>query len=191
MPGYKDEFMRAHERAKNFGLTVPDIEVRDGEHLLTQEFLRDFPHLIARNTNIQHPRDLAAQCFSINLMLREVISDHLKCPLYYTIGWVDVHGSRRLFHFDEEFVREALDGQVSTAGAVSLHAWLTLPTMEIIDPTLATSILLVNGREEGLGGVMAKFADDLTGLTLKPMLVGEDFLRRSGGLADFEFRDAG
>ena len=90
-----------------------------------------------------------------------------------------------MFHQSEEDLERLLQNGIS-GNSLSIHAWLTLPTMEILDFSLPTSFAIMHGNEEEIGGLIARHADSLTGgLKYHPMLVGEDFLRKSGGLIEF------
>lgn len=123
------------------------------------------------------------QCLSANIILRDVISDYLKCHVYYTIGWIDDFTEKGMFKFDDNFIQEHLNARIRTSSSINIHAWLTLPTMEVIDATVVTSIAQVKGLKDGLGGVLANYADDHVGFHFKPMLIGEDFLFKSGAFA--------
>jgi hypothetical protein len=67
---------------------------------------------------------------------------------------------------------------------MNVHAWLTLPSMEIIDATLATTMAIAQGRPEQGGGVVMGHADGFTGFAYRPMLVGADSLQRAGLLVE-------
>lgn len=69
---------------------------------------------------------------------------------------------------------------------LSIHAWLTLPTCEIMDFTIQTTSAVINKAKKGLGGVYAGHADHLLeNVRYRPMLLGEDYLRRIGALLEF------
>lgn len=186
MSTYLDRFIEAEHRTKALSLDLPTIELDEKRSYITQDFLERFPYLILQNTGIRKPSDLSAQCFSVNRMLRGIISAYLGCPVYYTIGWIDDGTERGLFKFGDSFINDALSGKMTTAGEVNSHAWLTLPSMEVIDPTIATTLALAQKTNAGLGGVHAGHADSMKGFSFQPMLIGDDFLRKSGGLVDLE-----
>lgn len=52
--------------------------------------------------------------------------------------------------------------------------------MEIIDITLSTTLASVDSAAELPFNILARQADALTGMTYRPMVVGEDFLYRAG-----------
>ncbi|MDA5492291.1 hypothetical protein PGS50_03360 [Yersinia intermedia] len=69
---------------------------------------------------------------------------------------------------------------------LNIHAWLTLPTCEILDFTLPTTYAVTNKTKEGYGEVLAGHADHLLkNVRYRPMLLGEDYLRRIGALLEF------
>lgn len=106
------------------------------------------------------------------------------CPVLYTLGWVDDGTDKGMFKFDEPFIAEKLkSGHVG--GTVNMHAWLTLPSLEVIDVALVTSLAVLNGWDEGHGAVLAKHADEVTGMAYKPMLIGPDFLRKTGLMVEW------
>ncbi|KXV70459.1 hypothetical protein [Acetobacter cerevisiae] len=179
---YHSEFLTAYERTKNLGLNCPPFTSEVAGKLCSPTFLREFPYLIRDNTNVSSPEDLAHQCLYVNLLIKDIISKRLNCEVYYTIGWIDCDDGDPMYKFDEEYISTALAHYGSTRGALKVHAWLTLPTMEVIDPTLATSIALVQNKPNGLGGVIAGKADDLQGFSYRPMLIGMDFPVRTGGM---------
>jgi hypothetical protein len=70
-------------------------------------------------------------------------------------------------------------------GNMNIHAWLTLPSTEIIDVSLATTMGIVQKRPEMLGLAITRPADELNGMAYKPMLVGDGFLRKTGLLIEW------
>lgn len=116
---------------------------------------------------------------SLHLKARSVLEKWLKCPVYYTLGWIDDGSLKGMFKFDDQTIAEKL-ATGHHDETLNIHAWLTLPTMEIIDLTLTTTVCLLQGLKEGAGGVIVKKADEVTGLTYKPMLVGETYLHKIG-----------
>jgi hypothetical protein len=71
-----------------------------------------------------------------------------------------------------------------SGGTLNLHCWLTLPTREILDCTLPTTVAIINNMPEAAEGlVLSKHWRELTSrLRYHPMLVGSEFLERAGAL---------
>ena len=64
--------------------------------------------------------------------------------------------------------------------ALRIFTWLLALALVAL-PVVA----VVNGWKQGHGAVLAKHADEITGMAYKPMLIGPDFLRKSGLLVEW------
>lgn len=125
-----------------------------------------------------------AQCLSLHIRLKSVVEQILDCDAFYTIGWVSFEKSE-MFKQTEESLSEMLKRGI-VGPDVNLHAWLTLPSMEILDFSLPTTYAKVNDIEEGKGSAITMHPSDLTGgMMYQPMLVGDEFLLRSGAMRFF------
>lgn len=181
---YAAEWAAAVERTKRFDLDVPSHEVQSSHLYLTDARQAEFPYVVQRGLGELDTSDVVAQCMAIHYRLAPVIQEWLGCPVLYTIGWIDDDTETGMFKFDDPFIEEKLkNGHVG--GTVNLHAWLTLPSMEVIDVALATTIAVLKKIPDGYGRVLARPADGLNGMAYKPMLVGSDFLRKTGLLREW------
>jgi hypothetical protein len=181
---YANEWAAAIKRSKRFGLEVPTHEVLPAHRCLTAARLTEFPHIVQRGLGDLDYPDVVAQCLSIHYRLLPMLEAWLGCPVLYTIGWVDDDSEDGMFKFDDAFVANKLRNGHSGSSA-NIHAWLTLPSMEVIDVALATTVAVAQKRPQGHGAVLAKHADELRGMAYKPMLVGPDFLSKSGLLQEW------
>ena len=181
---YATEWAAAVERTKRFGLDVPSHEVQLTKQYLTDERQPEFPYVVQRGLGDLDFSDVVAQCMAIHYRLAPVIQEWLGCPVLYTLGWIDDGTDTGMFKFDDDFIADKLKNG-HAGGTVNLHAWLTLPSMEVIDMALATTIAVINKMPEGYGRVLARPADGLDGMAYKPMLVGPDFLRETGLLVEW------
>ena len=180
---YESKFLEALERTKRFGLSTPNVELSDAR-FLTQEALSRLPFAIRDIIGELNEDDVVAQCLSLHMRLKPVIEQILGCNAFYTIGWISFKNSE-MFKQTEESLFEMLESGIAGPN-VNLHAWLTLPSMELLDFSLPTTYAKVNNIEEGKGGVIAMHPSDLTGgMMYQPMLVGEEFLSKSGAMRFF------
>ncbi|NQD80991.1 hypothetical protein HP436_12470 [Pseudomonas sp. CrR14] len=70
--------------------------------------------------------------------------------------------------------------------ALNLHAWLTLPSLEVIDITFGTTYGVVRNASDFIGRMCFMHPDDMTaGMQYHPQLIGETYLERIGGLHGF------
>ena len=176
---YATEWAAAVARTKRFGLDVPTHLIEPERRYLTDQRHAEFPKVIRRDLGDLNLSDLLMQCMSIHYRLLPVLEKWLECPVLYTIGWVDDGTDTGMFKFDDGFIADKLE-KGHTGSTINIHAWLTLPSMEVIDLALTTALAHMHGLREGHGEAIAGHADELTNMTYKPMLVGHDFLRKTG-----------
>jgi hypothetical protein len=124
---------------------------------------------------------LAAQCLAINRELEEPVSRSLGCEALLTLGWLDDGTEEGLYKFGDDHIKKLLDLNY-TLGQESHHAWLTLPSMEILDVTYHTTGAVRSKNapvgKYKYGAIIATHADEHPeGLVYKPMIVGKGFLK--------------
>jgi hypothetical protein len=177
---YKSEFFNAVERAKQFGLNVPEITEMESR-LLSDEAQAELPLIIHNTLGVLEEEEILLQCLLLNLRLKKVFSDYFKSSVYYTIGYIEIDDAP-MFKQTEESLRKMLENGIE-GPSINLHAWLTLPSMEILDFSISTSYGRVNGIKEMMGKALAMHPDELTGgMKYRPMLVGEEFLLQTGAM---------
>lgn len=60
---------------------------------------------------------------------------------------------------------------------LDLHIWLTLPSLVIVDLTIATTVALLKGLHVPKGQIICKHYSEFTGgVVYHPMLIGEDYI---------------
>lgn len=175
---YEDDFQKALERTKRMGLPLPEV-IFESTRYLTTEAMEGLNTAIFDALGPMRTEQLAGQCLAIHLQIQDIVSTALGCPVYYTIGWVELEKGSWFEHSEETLRTLMTEGLQHDR--VQLHAWLTLPSMEIVDVSLMTTYALVREYPEAKGKVIATHPCDLTGgVMYKPTLVGAEFLARSG-----------
>lgn len=188
---YEVAFKEALNRTSALSLPVPEVPFSSARYLskiamgtIGREISQWFPNL--------RPEHLVGQCTTVHANLRVKVEELLKVPIYLTIGDVSVSG-KRTFNVDDAYLDSLWNNRVTLDGSVKLHAWLTLPTMEIIDVTLSATLLALmnsqtferHGNFVATGAIM-KHADELKlngDVEYHPYLVGQDYLQKIGALA--------
>ena len=177
MPGYLIRFGEAAQRTIRLGLSPPEFVATTGR-ILTPETLGR----LANALGALDPHEVVAQCVSVHLRAQTVFEQVLRVPVTYTIGHVFIPPHYR-FHQSEEDLA-ALLANPAMKKEVRLHTWLTLPTMEIADLVILTSLAVINGRQTGMGGVISRHADELADeLEYVPMILGAEYLYRIGAVS--------
>jgi len=182
---YSEEWASAIERTRRFHLRIPPHQMEIDKLFLTSERQAEFPRIIQREIGEIAPCDIVSQCLYISYRLAPILQKWLACPVLYTLGWIDYGADKAMFKFDDAFITEKIKRGYA-GGSVNIHAWLTLPSMEVIDAALPTTISILQNIPECYGRVIAQSADELKGMSYKPMLVGSDFLFESGMFKIFE-----
>jgi len=181
---YKNKFKEAIERSKRLNLEVPNIYY-DNKQYASIEILEKIPYFLREEFGEFEIEDLAAQCLNMNLKLKDFMADLLKTDVYYTIGYIQFDKDSH-FKQTEETLKEMIQEENNT-GKVNLHVWLTLPSMEILDPTILTTYSLHYNYPEGLGGMIFNDADKVKHMEFIPMLVGDDFIYQAKLIRGFIF----
>lgn len=181
---YKDEFLQAFRNAKEFSLDTPDIEF-SSKKLISNERIDKLPQFLEDRLGGITPEMIFVQCFYFHLLAKDHLEDFFNSPIYFTIGHVEIPGKTYFYHTKKDLKTLLTNGMDNPE--MNLHAWLTLPSMEIIDLTLLGSIAYARGDKPPKDfGIIANHADQLLdGCKYHPTLVGDDFLVRIGGVREF------
>ena len=82
-----------------------------------------------------------------------------------------------MFYQSEASLKKLLTEGIN-GNTINLHTWLTLPSMEILDFTLPTTLGKISGNKEMYGKTIIKHPSKLTNnMEYHPLLVGEEFLK--------------
>lgn len=179
-----NELRECAHRAARFGLPHPDLPLVEESRswLVAENRVAVLSALQTAFAGLTY-EDLVGECVRGSLAAAEGVRAALGCPVYFTLGWID-EGERKRFYFDESHIAQWLreEGRRHT---LNLHAWLTLPSMEILDPTLGTGIAAVSGDDSYRGKLLVGHAEQIAsnGLLYRPMLVGTALVERMGLLA--------
>lgn len=178
---YGIRFSNAVDRSHRLGLEVPFVTESINRYF-TDRLLAKMPAKVQSTAGAFTRQQVVGQCFYVHQVIKEPLEELFGTEIYYTIGYVELAG-KYLYKHDEDTLKSLLRTGI-TNPEMNLHAWLTLPSMEIIDFSLSATYFDVNEGPQDSYGILANHADELKG-TLKyyPTLVGDDFLYRIGAIA--------
>lgn len=123
---------------------------------------------------------LIAQCLPVHATLIQAVADIAGALPVLTIGCVTDTDGDQWFSVTEEEIRRWRATGAENPHALELHAWLTLPTMEIVDFTFVPTYAKVRRIKLDDIGCIAKHADALTGMTYRPVAMGNDIPDKLG-----------
>lgn len=182
---YEDEFKKACERTKEWGLEPPVVEYSSGSVLSGfrgADCLRVIQEISSRHT----AEEISQQCFWYMLTVKDALQKALNTQLYYTLGYVQFNG-KPVFYTPENELKGKMLSYVEMGSALNLHAWLTTPNMEIIDLTFGTTYGIVNNRPDVIGRCAfqhySAFDDNMV---YHPQLIGDDYLKKIGALIEVD-----
>lgn len=178
---YITEWKTAIERTERFGLKLPDCRLQSEKRYLTPQFIQEFPYILQKELGVIEKNEVISQCLTFHLRILPILQKHLECGAYFTIGWIDILHTDFLFKFDDLFIEKSIKNKGFNKN-INIHSWITLDSMEIIDATFSTTIAMAQKNENGYGGIIMQHDDTSKGLFYMPMLVGDDFLVKSGAM---------
>jgi len=174
---YQDELKEAIRRTKRLGLELPPFIIEEETYLDKPQYQHFDQVLLNCIPESMHER-MAHQCFDIHNIASEPLSEFFDSNVLFTLGYVNINGNRKYYNTEDD-LKNLLNRTVVNSATLDLHAWITLPSMEIIDATIGSTA----AKEEKNGSVHKfifnghpnNFKDDFS---YHPMLVGYDFINR-------------
>lgn len=184
MDTYKQEFQAAFDRTINYGFSHPPLRLVDTLLIPSKE--KEYNAAI-NSFGITNSDELAYKCIDISRKLlphaKRIFGD-----AYLTIGYVL---KQPVAHLDPLFIYGEYieDYLVKMGQGIKLvtdttkefpgHVWLTLPSLEILDLTLYTSISKKK-NDPSLRGIDIRRhpSSFVEGLAFHPLILGDDFLRK-------------
>ncbi|MDH1043959.1 hypothetical protein N5C53_10870, partial [Pseudomonas juntendi] len=175
---YEERFAQALKRSKSWGL-APSGFRRTDERFVSEQSIQIFQQVAAAHLSHFHAEDVSQQCFAVTAMLKAPLEEALGVPLTFTLGYVEYNG-HNVFHSDTRDLKTMLKKGVPSL-ALNLHAWLTLPSHEVIDVTFGTTYGVVNEMPDVIGRMCFLHPDDMTAdMQYHPQLIGWDYLEQIG-----------
>lgn len=195
---YTEAFIKACVFTEQLGCVYPEFK-RENEFFLDtiekqNRVLNKLQRTYNRIYGVPTVKDFFSQCIRVNYLMRPILSDIILKPSMLTFGYV-TEGNDSFFKENDTFFQDCLKNNPSDV--VNIHAWLTLPSMEILDLTLCTTRLLALLKKKNLnkdefyekvtnspdfGGIILGDGNNLLGTDVRyhPQVVGEDFMLKAG-----------
>lgn len=181
MEAYAQEFIRASNRSRQLGITLPPVQFLVRKDCLDMQRLGP---MLQEYVGRFSQDEIVGQAFVINAQLMALLADKLGLPLTLTMGWFD-HAGRQPYRHDDAFIEKLVKegaGRFLTEG-LPLHVWLSSPACEVLDVTLPTTLATVTGAKS-LSGRVVYLSNQTPAsvITYHPTVVGEDFLVKIGAV---------
>jgi len=182
---YQRLFQRAIARSRQLGLYTGDFSIVSG-CILNQGSIKRVQRALRRIIGLMlggNSSHLAGQCFTVCSNLENALQGEFRFNPIVTLG--GVYGFKgRMFGIDIEVLEAAVaQGAQATQESIDLHAWLTFPTGEIVDPTLL-STMAVKGYDIGVPSGLRKLVfgqpKNILNLRYEPLVIGSGLFDRLG-----------
>lgn len=181
---YEASFLAAQARSIVWGLRPPSMEPLPVRYAAASTISTVRWHL---HQSVGHlSREVvAAERFGVTASIRTMLEAKLKTRLAYTLGYV-VQDGQRLCHTPIPGLEQMLRAGTAPFGRLSLHAWLTLPSHEIIDVCFWAQFPDLSCVEEVEMRCLFMHPDQMPGRSYCPQWVGDGFVRGIGVLKEYE-----
>lgn len=181
---YQSMFAAAYARSTTWGLQPPRFEpapVRyaSAEGMASVQSMLDYGLADTREYLI------SAQRFGLTIMVKGMLEAVLRVRVAYTLGYVCQDG-QRFCYTPIEGLEQMLRTGIAPGARVNLHAWLTLPSHEIVDPTFWAMIPALSNADEREARHLFLHPDEMRNRTYHPQWIGDGFARRTGILKEYE-----
>ncbi|WP_343747997.1 hypothetical protein [Fluviicola sp.] len=183
MANYQQTFIEAIERTKRLNLKL-DVPVLDSQDTYIKPFhYEDLRDLLCHKFPEFINGELALQCATVSYFMKPLVDKYLECESLITCGYF-ILGDATSFFIDEDFVIKLLKEKQKNR-IIGFHVWLTLPSLEIIDFTIGQTYARV-GKDIPIHEYVFKHPNTMQegSLQFHPVILGEDFLRKTGYLID-------
>jgi len=181
---YTDLFSEALNTTSELGFSPPPIAVDESTHLFDEfvygrksrnkrattlvEFVDCYERLLRNESTV------AFNCYNVCINLQDKLAQ-IGYESHLTVGYVNFNSTPQ-FYIDKAVIIEQLNGEHPECKG---HCWLTLPSMEIIDPTfLATYFQSAGHQVSDIPFlIIARHWSQLTlGTEYIPVVVGNDYI---------------
>lgn len=121
---------------------------------------------------------IAGRCLEITYALVEFLASAGVSSLY-TLGWMSFAG-HPVYHFTQDDVRRWINQPAHNHDKIDMHAWVTLTSGEIIDPSWLSTVGIVRDRRDLIGAVIIAEPAQPTSHQYHPVTIDTAILRRIG-----------
>lgn len=161
MGKYLDRFNQAILCTKEFNLNTPNIEINRNIRYLNEDSMERMVKYIQMKHPDSEISDISTKCFSYHLTLQKDINDFFRCQSIYTLGYVEFYDGKTYHKTSKKELYKLLQEDKQRRSVLNIHAWLTLPSMEILDFTFLTTFWMLIKAKRLIGGVILNHADEL------------------------------
>ena len=118
---------------------------------------------------------VSGNCLFLTVSFFDYLHAHLPLDAFVTLGYVNISGTD-YFKFSRDDIKKWVDEGLDSIDDLTLHAWLTLSSLEVIDLTLGSTIAEMSGTATTWGLVMTNAPQDSPAIKYHPIALGTEIV---------------
>ena len=139
------------------------------------EIIREWARLNLCSRSEEH---IAGMCMQITHELVDFLQG-AGIDALYTLGWMSYH-DHPVYRFGEVDVRRWMTSGIPDRRKVDVHAWATLPSAEIVDPSWLSTVGIVREKRDLIGAVIIADPEQRTAHQYHPVTIDTQILFQIG-----------
>lgn len=182
MSNYREQFVAAIARTTAHKMNVVDVVLQREVTPIPTEYgagVAEIYERLVQGYLRLNPAEAVRKCLPISLAVQQELVVLLKTPLILTIGTVEVASGEQVWPISEPYFE-------NMASSGSFHAWLTTPSLEIVDFMFHAAYRYPRGGSAHGAVPIIAFPDTLSRNRWCPIFVGQEagltLLARLAGL---------
>lgn len=165
---YRMAMQRAIAFTRSLGCTGR-ITFEPGPAMVTPEVSEVIREWARLNICTRPDEHIAGMCMQITHELVEFLQG-AGIDAIYTLGWMS-YRDHPVYRFDQAEITRWLQAGIPDRRRVDVHAWATLPSGEILDPSWLSTVGIVQGKRELIGAVIIADSEQRTRHQYHPITV--------------------
>lgn len=181
---YETSFREAIKRSERLGFASTSVPACSPLLLQREEDQKTVHDLLVSYLGSPpDPRRLIGNCLATHMNLKHQLEEALGAKVFFTLGYVQV-GDSFYHEFSEVDVENWMSLGIPNLREFKGHAWLTLPSMEIVDFTFTATATSIWYRDSGevCVGAIANQPSSLKDMDYHPVIVGDDVVSKIGAM---------
>lgn len=180
MSDFINEFFESIEITKRLGLNFDPFFIDTERLFYSNDLYNSLKALLINEFPEFHYGGLGLKCHVVSFFMKPIVDKYLGIETILTVGYITLGNNDDRFYINEQLAKQMINSK-NHNDIVRFHTWLTLPSTEILDFTLGNSFALANSKIPKAEYIF-RHPMNLDSLTFHPIIIGEDFLIKTGFL---------
>jgi len=185
---YYKEFINAVKQTETWGLNPGDIILDKSKKYLNENSASELLEMLECNYyGLEESAML--DCTNVSANMLELVENKFNTDAYLTTGNL-LHGNVMSYECTLDYLKNMLSEGQKPGRKLKVHMWITLSSGEIIDFTFFRNMAInFSSYEPYKNLIVTEPILNVYKLTYIPMIVGDDFYRKTGNLVNVRIAD--